>query len=100
MTDGKLTSKPADLLRKKLARRAKEQMQLVREMNSKDAATLYGVKNKPSPSQKRSEAWKKKMRIRDGRNIIPDDYPIPQPVTGTYTDPETGEMEDDVEDAV
>jgi hypothetical protein len=80
VTDGKLTSKPSDALRKKLAKRAKDQMQLVQAMNADNKVDTYGVLNKPSPSEKRSKAWKKKMRTRDDRKI-PYDFQEPEPIS-------------------
>jgi hypothetical protein len=83
MTDGKMTPKPSDNLVKKLAKRAKDQTALVREMNSNDKATLYALKNKPSPSEKRSKAWKKRLRSRDGYKIK-EDFKEPEPVKGEF----------------
>lgn len=81
MTDGKLTDKPSDTLRKKLNRRAKEQTRLVQEMNSSDKVTTYGVMKKPSPSERRSASFKKKLRNRDGFKIK-DDFKEPEPIKG------------------
>jgi hypothetical protein len=81
MVSGKLTSKPSDNLRKKLNSRAKEQMTLVQAMNSNNTVDTYAVLNKPSPSEKRSKAFKKKLRMRDDHKI-PDDFKEPEPLLG------------------
>jgi hypothetical protein len=61
MTSGKLTPKADDTLRKKLTRRAKEHVAL--------ADHIVPDRLLKSPSQKRSENKRKKLRNRDGHKI-------------------------------
>lgn len=79
MTDGKMSDKPSDKLRKKLQHRTKVQVQIVREMNANDKTTLYGIRDRKTPSQKRSESMRKKLRNKDGFKC-PDDFAEPTPV--------------------
>lgn len=79
LTSGKMSDKPSDTLRKKLAKRAKDQMQIVQAMNASGNVDTFGVLNKPSPSERRSKAWKKKMRMRDD-HTIPYDFKEPEPL--------------------
>jgi hypothetical protein len=69
MTSGKLTPKADDALRKKLTRRAKEHVAL--------ADHIVPDRLLKTPSQKRSENIKKKMRNRDGFKV-PDTFKEPE----------------------
>jgi hypothetical protein len=69
MTSGKLTPKADDVLRKKLTRRAKEHVAL--------ADHIVPDRLLKSPSQKRSENKRKKLRNRDGFKV-PDTFKEPE----------------------
>ena len=73
MTTGKLTPKPDDTHRKKLESRAKDHVALINKM--------VPDKFLKSPSQKKSERMKKKLRNRDGYKV-PETFVEPEVVKG------------------
>jgi hypothetical protein len=75
MSSGKLTPKADDAIRKKLIKRAKEHVSLVNK--------IVPDRLLKTPSQKRSENIRKKLRNRDG-------YKVPD----TFTEPEVVKDED------
>jgi hypothetical protein len=70
---GKLTPKPDDAHRRQLNRRAKEHVAL--------ANKIVPDRLKKTPSQKKSESMKKKLRNRDGYKVAVD-FKEPEVVKG------------------
>ena len=81
---GKLSPKPDDTHRKQLLRRANEHIMLVKEM--------VPTRLLKTPSQKRSENMRKKLRSRDGYKC-PEDYKGPIPLKASTELPDTTEGE-------